>query len=147
METVAQAVTPSRRPTALTQEHERFRGIIVPVLGPRVRLLADPEGWPLVPARLGRLEWRGLAPAGRVARVYAFTDRRRMIRPLLAIPDVHRCQTGDGEATVWIAAEDTAALRAVAQLLRTRIRRTPETGASPERMAALRAGSGAPTGL
>ena len=65
--------------------------------------------------RTGRLEWRGGAVDG-TARVYAFTDRAKMIAKLLAIPGVHRHQIGDQEAAGWIAAEDRAALRAVAAL-------------------------------
>lgn len=45
---------------ALRTEHAQFSPIIVPALGPRTRLVADAEGWPIVPGRYGRLEWRGV---------------------------------------------------------------------------------------
>jgi hypothetical protein len=126
----------------LRADHEIFRSIILPVLGPRTRLVADAEGWPMVPGRLGRLEWHGVeagaGPAQGTRRVYAYTGRRRMIPRLLAVPGVHGWQIGDEEAAVWIAAENADAIRAVAQLLRTRVRRAPETGRSAEALAAAR---------
>jgi hypothetical protein len=122
----------------LRAEHETFRAIILPILGPRTRITGDAEGWPMVPGRLGRLESRGAEASGAPRRVYAYTNHRRLIRRLLAIPGVHRCQIGDTEAAVWIAAEDAEAIRAVARLLRTRVRRAPETGRSAEALAALR---------
>lgn len=69
-----------------------------------------------------------------------------MIPRLLAVPGVHRWQMGDDEAAVWIAAADVGALRAVARLLRTRIRRVPETGRSAEALAAVRPRSERETG-
>ena len=133
---------------ALRAEHETFRALILPVLGPRVRIRRDPrelEGWPEVPARYGNLHWRGREWRTGEARIWAFTDRPRMIAKLLAIPGVHRWQTwvhrwqtGDTEAAVWIAPEDAEAIRAVARLLRTRIRRPPATGRSAEALAAAR---------
>ena len=93
---------PPRLTDALRGEHAQFSAIIVPALGPRTRVVADVEGWPLVPGRLGRLEWRGVeageGPARGTRRVYAYTPRRRMIARLLAVPGVHRWQTGDDEA-------------------------------------------------
>jgi hypothetical protein len=130
----------------LRAEHETFRFIILPILGSRVRVRWDPreaEGWPEAPARYGNLHWQGREWKTGEARNYAYTDRRRLIARLLAIPGVHRCQIGDGEAAVWIAAEDAGAIRAVAGILRTRVRRTPETGRSAEALAAARPRSGA----
>jgi hypothetical protein len=52
-----------------------FSGAITAAL-PRARIKLDGEGWPFVPARYGRIEWRGLgrpsfdrrpAPDGRPA--------------------------------------------------------------------------------
>ncbi len=127
---------------ALRTEHAQFSAIIVPALGSRTRLVADVEGWPMVPGRYGRLEWRGVeageGPAHGTRRIYADTPRRRMIARLLAMPGVHRWQTGDDEAAVWIAAEDVAAIRTVAGLLRTRVRRAPETGRSAVALAEIR---------
>ncbi len=71
------------------------------------------------------------------------TPWRRLIRSrLLALPGVHRHQVGDGEAVVSLAAGDTAAIRAVAALLRLRQRRqlTPaQRQAAAERLAKPRA--------
>jgi hypothetical protein len=110
--------------TELLVERTAFKGIIGQALGPRARIKLDAEGWPFVPGQLGRLEWRGPDPAG-ARRVYAFTDRARMIAKLCAVPGVHRWQIGETEAAVWIDAEDQATLQAVAQVLHTRIRREP----------------------
>jgi hypothetical protein len=149
MRTIAQT-TKSRRPTneRLRAEHAVFRSIILPVLGPRARLTADAEGWPIVPGRLGRLEWRGVeaGPVLGPRRVYAYTARPRLIAKLLAVPGVHRWQLGGAEAAVWIASADGAAIRATAQLLRPRVRRAPETGRPAEALAAARPRPGAATG-
>jgi len=61
-----------------------------------------------------------------------------MIARLMVVPGAHRWQTGDDEAAVWIAAEDIAALRTVAGLLRARARRAPETGRSALALAEIR---------
>jgi hypothetical protein len=116
----------------LLAERETFQALIAAALGPRARVTLDADGWPQVPGRYGRLEWRGVeagaGPARGPRRVYAFTPSGRMIPKLLALPGVHRWQTGDQEAAVWIAAEDTLALEAVAALLQTRIRRPATAG-------------------
>jgi hypothetical protein len=106
-----------------------------------VRVRRDPreaEGWPEAPARYGNLHWRGREWKMGEARIYAYTDRTRLIARLLAIPGVHRWQIGDREAAVWMAADDSEAIRAVAGLLRVRVRRAPETGRSAEALAAAR---------
>jgi hypothetical protein len=105
-------------------------------VGGRRRRLADGSG------RYGRLEWRGVeageGPAHGIRRVYAYTPRGRTIARLLAVAGVNRWQTGDDEAAVWIAAEAVAALRTVARLFRTRVRRAPETGRSALALAEIR---------
>jgi len=150
MSTIAQPVKSRHRlMDELRREHESFRSFILPVLGPRVRVRADPreaEGWPHVPCRYGDLHWRGREWRTGEARIWVFTDRWRLISRLLAVPGVHRWQTGDREAAVWLAAEDTEAIRAVAQLLRPKVRRAPETGRSAEALAAARPRSDAPSG-
>jgi hypothetical protein len=127
---------------ALRSEHAQFAAIIIPALGPRTRLVADVEGWPMASGRYGRLEWRGVeageGPAHGIRRVYAYTPRGRMIARLLAVAGVNRWQTGDDEAAVWIAVEDVAALRTVAGLFQTRVRRAPETGRSALALAEIR---------
>jgi hypothetical protein len=117
---------------ALQAERETFQTLIRPALGPRARITLDLEGWPQVNGKYGRLEWRGVeagaGPARGTRRVYAFTDRSRMVSKLHALHGVHRGQIGDEEAAGWFAAEDQLALRAVAALLQTRIRRPPSPG-------------------
>lgn len=109
----------------LRQERDRFTRLIQAALGPLVRIRLDPEGWPAVPAQHGRIEWRGVAPDGS-ERLYAFTDRPRLIRPLLAVAGVRRVQIGDTEAVVSLAGDDGPAIQAVAALLRTKTRRPPD---------------------
>lgn len=103
----------------------------------RFKVTADAEGWPLVPGRYGRLEWRGAESATGQHRLYAYTDRPRMIARLRALAGLHPQQIGDTEAVFRLREDDAAALRAVADLLRLRQRRAPVPGA------ALRFGSGA----
>lgn len=126
--------------TELLAERLTFQRIIVSALGPRARLKLDAEGWPFVPGRLGRLEWRGADPAG-THLVFGFTDRPRLIAKLCALPGVHRWQIGQTEAAVSIAAEDAATLQAVARIFHTRIRREPRpmTEAQREGLARVRA--------
>jgi len=112
----------------LRSELHAFQGFILTALGPRARVTRDPEGWPLVPARYGNLHWRGREWGTGEARVWAFADRARLVSKLLAVPGVHRWQTGDDEAAAWIAAADVDTIRTVAGLLRTRIRREASTG-------------------
>jgi hypothetical protein len=112
----------------LRPEVDAFQRIIHAALGPRARVMRDAEGWPLVPARYGNLHWRGCEWRTGEARVWAFTDRARLVTKLLAIPGVHRWQTGDTEAAAWIRAADAVTIRAVAALLKTRRRHPPSPG-------------------
>ena len=57
--------------------------------GYRVEL--DAEGWPMVPGRLGRIEYHDDTD------VAVFTNRRRLHVRILAIPAIKRHQTGDEE--------------------------------------------------
>jgi hypothetical protein len=113
-------------------ERATFTALIGAVLGPRVRVTLDEEGWPQVPARYGTLRWRGREWQTGAARIWAYTDRPRLIARLHRIPGVHRRQTGDREAEAWVAAEDGAAVRAVAALLKTRRRRASSSGNAAE---------------
>ena len=54
---------------------------------------------------------------------------------------VHRHQTGDTEARLWLAADDSAALRAVAAIVRPRRRRASTSG-NPAALARARARRG-----
>jgi len=93
---------------------EQLRAAVAP-LGP-VRVVPDAEGWPVVPGRLGAIEWHdGQALA-------VFTSRRRLHGPLLAIPGVHRHQRGDDELRCLFL-PDPETLAAVARIIRPRRRR------------------------
>jgi hypothetical protein len=124
-------ITPVRAPSTRELRHERapFRAFVEQALGPRIRIRVDAEGWPLSPGKYGRLEWRGVeGGAGRdrgSSRLYAYTDRPRLIARLSAVPGVHRHQIGDQEAAFWVAASDYGAIHAAGQLLRLRVRRAP----------------------
>ena len=121
------------------RELARFRAPILAALGPRVRIHADPEGWPMVPGRYGRLEWRGLEWDTGQARIYAYTATPRMIAKLRAIPGVCPKQIGDHETAFWIRADDATALQAVSALLHLRHRHPPSDHATAAHMAAMRA--------
>jgi hypothetical protein len=114
----------------------RLEALIRPVLGERVRLAPDVEGFPIVPGRMGRLEYLGMRSGpdrdgGRYAdRLHVFTDRGRIIPKLLAVPGVHRGQIGSGEARLWFASHDHITLAAVARIIRPRVRRSSSTGNS-----------------
>jgi hypothetical protein len=110
---------------------DTFHRLITAAIGPRARLRQDPEGWPLVPARYGHLEWRGLEADIDAARVYAYVDHIRLASKLRAVPGVRPAQLGDTEAAFWVAGDDAPALRAVAALVQTRQRRA--AGASKHR--------------
>jgi hypothetical protein len=57
----------------------------------RYRVLRDPEGRPMIPGKLGRLETHD----GATLAVY--TDRPRLFTRLWAVPGVRRWQVGDRE--------------------------------------------------
>ena len=113
-----------------------FREALIALL-PRVRIQRDADGFDFAQGRYGRLEDRGLEPDG-TRHVWAFTDARLIIHRLRAIPGVTLTQVGDGEAAGWMRVDDVVAIRAVAALLRVRMRRAPETGRSAEAMALMR---------
>ena len=68
-------------------------------------------------------------------RIHVFTNRR-IVGRLAAVTGVTRVQIGDAEARLAFAAEDAAALRAVAKIISARRRRTP----TAENLAALARG-------
>jgi len=57
----------------------------------RFRVMADAEGFPIIPGRYGQIEWTG----GPSLAVYC--ERPRLFQKLWAIPGVTRHQTGDDE--------------------------------------------------
>jgi hypothetical protein len=81
----------------------------------RLRVAADVEGYPVLPGRLGQIEWHdGVELA-------VFTERPRLHARLWAIPGVRRHQTGDREMRALFPPE---ALDQVAAVIRARRRRT-----------------------
>ena len=124
---------------------ETFSRLIAAVPGLRARITVDSEGWPLVQGRYGRLEWRGEPETSQESgspRIYAYTDRKRTLFKLSAVPGVRPCQTGDDEGTVSVLATDRGAVLACARLLRchTNGRGAHSVGRSANEMAWLRAG-------
>lgn len=105
---------------------------------PRVRVVPDEEGYPIVPGRHGHVQWCGPEPTGE-ARLYVFTQTTQMATKLAAIPGVHRWQTGDREARLWFPAHDAECLRAVLAVIKAKIRRPATSGRSAEALAAARA--------
>jgi hypothetical protein len=85
----------------------------------RLRVQADPEGWPICPGRLGQIEYRDGVDLA------VFTDRPRLHAKLWAIPGVRRHQTGDQEMRALFPVE---ALDQVAAVIRARTRRRPNAG-------------------
>jgi hypothetical protein len=84
----------------------------------RFRVVADGEGWPIIPGRADRIEYHdGLDLA-------VFTDRPRLFARLLAVPGVRRHQTGDTEARMLFP---PAALPEVARIIGARRRRSAGT--------------------
>ncbi len=81
----------------------------------RFKVERDPEGWPIIPGKLGRIEWHD--PEGHELAVY--TDRPRFFARLLAVPGLRRHQTGDHELRALFPRE---ALPEVARLIKARRR-------------------------
>jgi hypothetical protein len=96
----------------------------------RWRVIADAEGWPLIPGRYGQVEDLGLEWATGEYRLYVFTPTPRMIPKLRAMAGVHPSQIGDTDARFWFPSGDPALLRSVCALIRARVRR-PETAPVP----------------
>jgi len=81
----------------------------------RFKVERDREGWPIIPGRLGRIEWHD--PEGRALAVY--TDRPRVFARLLVVPGLRRHQTGDQELRALFPVD---ALPQVARLIKARRR-------------------------
>ncbi len=112
----------STRTSESVAEEATFIQILQAVPGLRLRVTLDAEDWPMVKGLYGRLEWRGEAPGGSEVespRLYAYTDRNRILSRLTAVPGTRPCQAGDDEGVVSMAAEDHPAILAVARLLRS----------------------------
>lgn len=94
----------------------------------RFRVVADAEGWPVIPGRLGQMEWF----TSTAISVYA--ARPRVFSRLLAVPGLIPWQVGSTEIRLLAPVE---ALPALAPLLRLRRRRS----LSPEAARKLGAGT------
>jgi len=122
---------------------ETFTRLVEAVPGLRARVTVDPEGWPVVPGKYGRLEWRGELPDGsgvESRRLYAYSNRKRLLFKLREVSGVRPCQSGDEEGAVSMLATDHRAILACARLLRchTNGRGAHSVGRSAEQMATLR---------
>lgn len=115
---------------------KRLQVLVLPAL-PQARITRDAEGFPIVPGRLGRIEYLGTRPGYR-ERLHVYSDRARIVTKLLAIPGVERRQGGDTEARLAFPIDAPETLRAVARLIRIRVRREAAT-ADGMRAARLRA--------
>jgi hypothetical protein len=98
-----------------TEQAEAFAQVRPLAAPARWRVRPDAEGWPVIPGRLGQIEYHD----GRDLSV--FTDRPRLHAKLWAIPRVRRHQTGDQEMRALFPPE---ALDQVAGVIRARRRRT-----------------------
>jgi hypothetical protein len=95
-----------------------------------LRVVADAEGWPIIPGRLGQTEYH----AGAALAIY--TDRPRLFSRLWALPGIRRWQVGESEVRALFPVE---VLPTVAALIRARTRRTGRRLTS-EQALRLRAG-------
>jgi hypothetical protein len=73
----------------------------------------DAEGWPVIPGKLGQIEWAGPG----VTRLGVYTDHPRVFAWLRRIPGVRPWQTGDREMRALFPVE---ALVPVAQVIQAR---------------------------
>lgn len=112
----ARASRPRPRAGRSAEQRAAF-AYLRPLAAPdRLRVSADPEGFPVIPGRYGTIEWAG-ANNGLLA---GYTARPLIGRRLIAIPETIRHQIGDQEVRVLFP---VARLPEVAQLLRARRRR------------------------
>jgi hypothetical protein len=75
-------------PYEQTAAFQSLRSLAAPL---RFRVTRDRKGWPIIPGRLGQIEYHdGVELA-------VYTDRPRLFSKLWAIPGVRRHQTGDDE--------------------------------------------------
>ena len=73
----------------------RFRSLLGSL---RLRVLADPEGWPIVPGRHGQLEWHDEHT------VAVYSAKIRMLARLAQLPGLRRHQIGDHEVRLLLDA-------------------------------------------
>jgi len=98
-----------RRPTLEQQRTALQLGTLAAPY--RFRVIADAEGFPIIPGRYGRIEWYcdGLncwsCPLPRQVALAVYSDRPRLFQKLRAIPGVLRHQSGDAEMRAVLAVE------------------------------------------
>jgi hypothetical protein len=99
----------------------------------RLRVRPDAEGWPMIPARLGRIEWycngqdcHGCPLPGEPA-LAVHTDRPKLFPKLWVISGVRRWQTGDREMRAVFPAEALASVAAVIRARRRRVQSPAQT--------------------
>jgi hypothetical protein len=109
---------PRRQHTAFDQLRRLARPL-------RYRVVIDPEGFPLIPGRCGRIEWFD----GRDLAVYS--DHARLFTKIWAIPGVRRHQSGDKEMRAVFPLE---ALEQVAGVIRARRQRPAASAAHLQRV-------------
>jgi hypothetical protein len=106
----------------------------------RLRVRPDAEGWPVIPGRLGQIEWycNGQdchhCPLPGKPALAVYTDRPRLSPRLRALPGLRRWQTGDREMRAVFPPE---ALTLVTGVIRARRRATRVM--TPARLAGLAA--------
>jgi hypothetical protein len=109
----------------MTEHQAAAVGHLRAVAGPhRFRVVKDPEGFPMIPGRLGTIEYHD----GQSLAIYS--DRPRLFARLWALPGLRRWQVGDQEARGLFPMES---LPSVAALIRAR-RRRPGSPAAALRM-------------
>jgi hypothetical protein len=103
-----------------TEQAEAFAQLRTLAAASRLRVRPDDEGWPIIPGRLGQIEYHdGWTLA-------VFTDRPRLHAKLWAISGVRRHQTGDREMRALLPPE---ALEQEAGVIRVRRRRSADSAA------------------
>jgi len=119
----------TRRRLTLEQQHAALR--LGALASPhRFRVVADPEGFPIIPGRYGQIEWYcdgvqcwSCALPGQFA-LAVYTDRPRLFEKLWAIPGVKCHQTGAAEMRAVFSPE---ALEQVAAAIKARHKRALST--------------------
>jgi hypothetical protein len=123
-----------------TEQVEAFTQLRTLAATARLRVRPDAEGWPVIPGRLGQIEWHYNGqdchdcPLPGEPALAVYTDRPRLFPRLWAIPGVRRWQTGDREMRAVFPAE---AVALVARVIRARWRATRLM--TPARLAGLAA--------
>jgi hypothetical protein len=109
------AQLPKYAAVTVTNNEKRATAERLQALPGRYRVVADPEGWPMIPGRAGRIEVHDTATLA------VYTDRPRLFAKIWCIPGVRRHQTGDTEMRAVFPPE---ALTQVAQVIGAKRKRS-----------------------